>query len=337
VTLTVTDNSGAPDSDFTIALIAASELPVADPDGPYIGRLGTPVSFDGTGSSDPDGTIATYEWDFGDKTPIVSGPTPSHTYEVPWQYPVTLTVTDNSGESASTTTTATIGIGNLPPLAEAGTPTIGSDSMTRNFDGSQSVDLNVGGSIVDWSWDFGDGASGSGETTSHTYTSAGNFNVTLTVTNDGDKTDSDNTLAIIEGDNTPPDCSLARPSIDTIWPPNLTMVQVDVLGVFDPDGNAVSITFDSIFQDEPVGIFPDGRLIASPQSTTGDADRAEVRAQRRSRRRGGNGRVYHIGFTADDGRRGSCSGEVVVKVPRRSRIEAIDDGPIYDSTVSSLQ
>ena len=211
VTLTVTDNSGAPDSDFTIALIAASEPPVADPNGPYIGRIDQAVEFDGSASSDPDGddTKLDYSWDFGDNTPIVStgsDPSARHTYEKAWQYPVTLTVTDETGEFASATTTATIGIGNLPPLAEAGSTTIGNDSMERNFDGSQSVDPNVGGSIVDWSWDFGDGASGSGETTSHTYTSAGKFNVTLTVTDNEGKTDSDNTLAIIEAP--PCDCDL---------------------------------------------------------------------------------------------------------------------------------
>jgi chitodextrinase len=178
---------------------------VADPNGPYTGRLGTPVSFDGRGSSDPDGTIARYDWDFGDgNTAMDGGSTPSHIYEeTPWQYIVTLKVTDDSGEFVSATTTATIGIGNLPPVAEAGSAAVGSDSMTRNFDGSQSVDPNVGGSIVDWSWDFGDGTSGSGETTSHTYTSFGNFNVTLTVTDNEGKTDSDNTLAVIEP---PPPC-----------------------------------------------------------------------------------------------------------------------------------
>ena len=210
VTLTVTDDNvpGAPDSDYTTALIAASVAPVADPNGPYIGRRDQEVFFDGSGSSDLDGTIVDYAWDFGDSNDpaIVSGPSPtaSHTYTTAWQYKVTLTVTDETGEVGEATTTATIGIGNLPPVADAGSTAVGSDSMTRNFDGSQSVDPNVGGSIVAYSWDFGDGTPfGSGETTSHTYTSFGNFNVTLTVTDNEGKTDSDNTLAVIEP---PPPC-----------------------------------------------------------------------------------------------------------------------------------
>jgi PKD repeat protein len=307
---------------------------VADANGPYTGRAGAAVSFDGTGSSDPDGTIVTYEWDFGDGTPIVSGETASHTYEVPWRYPVTLTVTDDTGGFASTTTTATVGIGNLPPVAEAGRTVVGVVDADVSFDGTKSRDLDDG-TIVTYEWSFGNGDFGDGPTVSYAYPFSGNFNVTLTVTDDKGKSDSDSTLAIIEAVNHPPNCSLAVPSIDTIWPPNWRMVRVDILGVFDFDEDPVSITFDSIFQDEPVGIFPDGRLTASPSSTTGEPDRADVRAQRRSRGRGGNGRVYHIGFTADDGRRGSCSGDVVVEVPIRRRIEAIDDGPNFDSTVPS--
>jgi hypothetical protein len=50
----------------------------------------------------------------------------------------------------------------------------------------------------------------------------------------------------------------------------------------------------------------------------------------------GNGRVYHIGFTANDGMGGTCSGEVMVGVPHDQGAGAfpIDDGALYDSTMS---
>ena len=81
--------------------------PTADPGGPYTGTAGVAVSFDGTGSSDSDGNIASYAWTFGDGA-SGTGATPSHTYTAAGSYTVTLTVTDNGGASATTTTTATI-------------------------------------------------------------------------------------------------------------------------------------------------------------------------------------------------------------------------------------
>ena len=45
---------------------AANQPPVSDPNGPYTGTVGVPVAFDGSGSSDPDGSVVSYDWDFGD-------------------------------------------------------------------------------------------------------------------------------------------------------------------------------------------------------------------------------------------------------------------------------
>jgi hypothetical protein len=54
-----------------------------------------------------------------------------------------------------------------------------------------------------------------------------------------------------------------------------------------------------------------------------------VRAERDG---GGNGRVYHIDFTATDGHGGTCSGAVLVGVPQSESDSAVDDGPLFDST-----
>ena len=81
--------------------------PGADPNGPYTGTVGNPVALDGSGSSDPDGTIVAYDWDFGDSS-TGTGETPSHTYAAPGTYTVTLTVTDNDGGTGMATTTAVI-------------------------------------------------------------------------------------------------------------------------------------------------------------------------------------------------------------------------------------
>lgn len=65
-------------------------------------QAGSPSTFDGSGSTDPDGTVARYDWDFGDGMLLLNGgPTPSHTYAAGGNYDVTLIVTDNEGCSAT--------------------------------------------------------------------------------------------------------------------------------------------------------------------------------------------------------------------------------------------
>jgi 6-phosphogluconolactonase (cycloisomerase 2 family) len=63
---------------------------------------GSPTRFDGSASSDTDGTIARYDWSFGDGTSAVNaGATPTHTYGAPGMYTARLTVTDDGGCSTS--------------------------------------------------------------------------------------------------------------------------------------------------------------------------------------------------------------------------------------------
>jgi PKD repeat protein len=116
VTLTVTDDAGDSDSTSTTASIdpIPNVPPTADAGGPYTGTVGSAVSFDGSGSSDSDGTIDSYAWDFGDGS-SGTGVSASHTYASDATFAVTLTVTDNDGESDTDSTSATIVTDNLPP------------------------------------------------------------------------------------------------------------------------------------------------------------------------------------------------------------------------------
>ena len=66
------------------------------------------ASFDGSGSSVPGGSIASYSWDFGDGSSAGSGATPQHTYAAPGTYQVTLTVTSNQGAKSSVTHAVTV-------------------------------------------------------------------------------------------------------------------------------------------------------------------------------------------------------------------------------------
>jgi lysophospholipase L1-like esterase len=74
---------------------------------PTSGTAALTVALNGTGSSDPDGTISSYGWNFGDGQ-TSSLASPSHTYRVVGTYTVVLTVTDNGGKTGMATTTITV-------------------------------------------------------------------------------------------------------------------------------------------------------------------------------------------------------------------------------------
>jgi PKD repeat protein len=180
VKLTVTDNAG-------LTASAEHEVTVADAPPSAAFKVTTPsptaaspVAFDGSASSDPDGTVSSYSWNFGDGGSATVA-SPSHTYTKAGTYAVKLTVTDNAGLSASVEHDVTVA--DVPPVASftviTSFPTAGGSVA---FDGMASSDVD--GTITNWSWSFGDGGSGTGAIPTHTYASAGTYTVTLTVTDD---------------------------------------------------------------------------------------------------------------------------------------------------------
>ena len=240
VTLTVTDDvgdTGTASSSATIGL--GNQPPVADANGPYSGTVGVAVTFDGTGSNDPDGTIDSYSWDFGDGS-TGTGPSPTHTYATAGMFNVTLTVTDNTGASDSAGTSAEIveQVVNQPPVADPNGPYSGTAGVAITFDGSGSNDPD--GSIVDYSWDFGDGSTGSGETPTHTYSTDGNFTVTLTVTDDAGDTGTATTTASIGAGNLPPVSNPNGAYTGTVG----VAITFDGSGSNDPDGTIVDYSWD---------------------------------------------------------------------------------------------
>jgi PKD repeat protein len=134
------------------------------------------VDFDGTASSDSDGTIASYSWDFGDGD-VGSGATASHTYANGGTYQVTLKVTDNRGSDAIQTASVTVAPPNEPPTADF---TAAVDWLSVTLDASGSNDPD--GTIEGYSWAFGDGGSAIGKQPTHQYSQPGDYEITLTVT-----------------------------------------------------------------------------------------------------------------------------------------------------------
>ena len=107
-------------------------------------------------------------------------------------------------------------------------------------------------------------------------------------------------------------------------------MDVSIVGVADPDGDAVTITVTGIDQDEPI----DSEDVGNPCPDAGGVGSsiARLRAERRGR---GDGRVYHVTFLADDARGGQCNGTVTVCVPRTPGAVCVDQGPLFESVAVS--
>jgi hypothetical protein len=125
--------------------------------------------------------------------------------------------------------------------------------------------------------------------------------------------------------NHPPDCSGAVASPDRLWPADRSFRPVTVSGVTDLEGDAVSIAFTSIFQDEwrTYSGTADGSGIGTSTATL-----------RAARINGGDGRVYHLRFTASDSQGATCTGLVKVCVPPTEGGTCRDGGARVDSTQS---
>jgi len=203
VELTVTDDDDATDTDTVLITVTAyvNQAPTADAgsdqtvdDSDDSGSES--VTLDGSGSSDPDGTISSYVWE-EDSSQIATGSGPNVSLDV-GVHTITLTVTDD--DSATDTDTVVVAVTayvNQPPTADAG----GDQNVTDdNDDGSHTVALDGAGSTDSdgtissyvWEEDSSQIATGSGPSVAF---AVGTHTVELTVTDDDGATDTD-TVAI---------------------------------------------------------------------------------------------------------------------------------------------
>ncbi len=146
---------------------------------------------------------------------------------------------------------------------------------------------------------------------------------------DGNLLPGDGCSPLCQLENLPPDCSRATPSVAEPWPPNHRLVPVSIEGVTDPDGDPVAISITAVAQDEPLAGEGDGNTC--PDAIGVGTPAASVRAERSGQ---GDGRVYHVSFSASDGRGGVCLGAVEVCVRHDQRPGGVcgDGGPLVDST-----
>jgi PKD repeat protein len=162
--------------------VKVNQPPIAVAGFPQLACPGEAVEFDGFKSSDPDGKIVRYVWDFGDGT-TAEGVKPRHAFEKPGTYKVKLTVTDDSASICSAATDVVEVTVNAPPVAIAGPDRevwIGGAADAVLLDATASHHQN--GLALTFAWQIGNSDAKLGERVRHTFTAPGVYPVTLTVT-----------------------------------------------------------------------------------------------------------------------------------------------------------
>jgi len=151
------------------------------------------VRFDGSPSFSTEGSVVTYNWDFGNGEKV-SGVSAEHTFSAAGKYPVKLVITDDAGLTSRVTKTVTV-YTEEPVACFKYSPDRTKANEVVTFDASGS--FNATGKIVNYTWDFGDGASGKGITSKHAYAAPGEYYTTLTVTDNRGETKNEKRLVTV--------------------------------------------------------------------------------------------------------------------------------------------
>ena len=264
VVLTVSDGYNYATDSIIIYVIKPENHPpnaeIVSPSSDQVFEVDTQVYFDGTNSSDPDGDILIYNWDFGDGN-SGTGATTSHVYTEPGTFIVTLVV--NDGELTDSDTVRILITNqslNQPPVAVINEPQNG-DNFTRDeeimFNGSGSSDPDD--DELNFTWDFKDGTFGYGMITMHQYSENGTYNVTLEVS-DGQYSDTAQVVIRVgPGDiiNTPPTAIISEPARLSSHETN-QIVNCSGYLSFDPENDPLIYDWD----------FGDGSEHANEENTT---------------------------------------------------------------------
>ncbi len=180
---TAVDNDITGSGQFTVAPTVTNNLPLAmftfKPDPAIVNE---PVFFDGMGSKDPDGKILTYQWDFGDDTPLSDKARPSHTYRSTGLFRVTLKVMDDNQQFGQAYNDVNVVVP-VPPVADFSmSPSTGRAYENHPF--AVSLSDKSTGSPLTWAWYVDDTLVSQLSTYSRSiFTKPGNYTIRLVVTN----------------------------------------------------------------------------------------------------------------------------------------------------------
>jgi PKD repeat protein len=209
---------------------------------PTFPSAGSTVSFNAGASSDVDGTIVQYEWDFtGDGITDATGLAQARIFSA-GTHSIRLTVTDNDGAPDTQVQSVVVSATpNQPPNASfTMSPSSGLPGTWFTFNASASSDPD--GSIVSYSWNFGDGGTDSGVTAYNNYAAVGVYTVQLTVTdNDGSTDTYSQPLLITAAANQSPNAAF------TVSPSSGqpgTWFTFNASASSDPDGSIVSYVWN---------------------------------------------------------------------------------------------
>jgi PKD repeat protein len=192
VSLKVTDNCGGQDTTPGSVFVNNNSPTASFTVTPNPAAIGATVTFNGTASSDPGGSIAKYEWDLdGDgtfETDTGTLATTTKAYTVGKTYFVKLRVTDNNGASSIAFDNLRVNAKPVPNFSYLPVDPLVGQQVT--FDGTASADPD--GTVASYQWDLdGNGSfEATGPNPTHTYNNAGTVSVKLRVT-DSDNTQSD--------------------------------------------------------------------------------------------------------------------------------------------------
>jgi PKD repeat protein len=222
---------------------STNKSPSAVISGPSTVKEGELVTFDGSGSTDPDGSIVKYEWDLDYSNGVFSASATGRTVSI--SYPdgpataiIALRVTDDSG--ASDIATSQVTVVNVPPTADAGGPYSGQVGTPIAMAGTGTDPGPVDQKTLTYQWSFGDGTHGSGQLVSHSYQKAGNYQATLTVIDKDGGRATDTATVQVWAANQPPTAVISGPTSGLVG----QTLTFSGSGSSDPDGQIVSYAWD---------------------------------------------------------------------------------------------
>jgi PKD repeat protein len=211
--------------------ITINQYPVADINSPSVGYVNDLLLFSASGSYDPDDDPLTFMWDFGDGN-ISDEENPTHMYDHPGDFKVTLQVEDNDGALDSDSKKIEISNKeNKSPTAAANGPYTGYIGYGVEFSSEGSMDPD--GEIQSYYWEFEDGQKSNSPSPTITFDEIGLYSVSLTVTDADGVSDTDTTTVDVQ--DPPPMPPIAKSNGPYNGRTN-TAIHFSSAGSYDPDG-----------------------------------------------------------------------------------------------------